>query len=733
MLAALVAAVGGLWVATNAPDDPPAGKPASSPAAKPQAPVAKPAPAPAVKAVAPDAKSAKPAPAKPQPAAEKSAAVITANGPESPLDAALGKAVSLHFDHVPLEDAAASISRGQKIDVVVDQEALAKANISIDAPITIDVKEIPLRSAIARMLFEHKLIYYKDHGQVLITTDVKSAQAFFAASGPSTEKPEISAIDSGASAKPPKKLPRVKPGTQAAAASDVKPAAKSAAASLPPTSGKNPVEPALAKIVSLHFKETPLSEVVDQIAREQQINVLLDVKALNDASIPLDTPVTADFQNLSLASALRRILGERDLSFVLPEGEENVLLITTNDKSKEILTTRVYNLAELDTPDNEFIPRDEKTSNLDEIVELITSTIAPTTWDSAGGAGSISIFGENLVFSQTREVHLQVVDLLSKLKQVRRQQQRKLGGNPVGAFPGATAADEEQFRQKFAARVDMDFKEVALKDVAAWLKKHGLPAVLDEKALAEASLSGDSTVTFSAKQVRLDWGLKELLNTCDANYYLDHEMLLITTDAKSKEHLITVVYPVGDMVFDSHDNLADDSIADFDTLIETITSNVSPVSWDNAGGAGSIASCTMARALVVSQTFEVHRQIEQLLAKVRAEEATRRAAQREKGDVQSPDKPIVRIYQLTAAEAGDPKFPERLATTIKKLIDGGPGGWAGENTFIQVFPTSLLVRQTPAVQVRVLNLLDALQVLQNPPPDTRGRKPQVTGVISGAL
>ncbi len=57
--------------------------------------------------------------------------------------------------------------------------------------------------------------------------------------------------------------------------------------------------------------------------------------------------------------------------------------------------------------------------------------------------------------------------------------------------------------------------------------------------------------------------------------------------------------------------------ADFDTLIELITSTISPNSWDEVGGPGSIAGFDANLSLVVSQTQEVHEQLADLLEQLR--------------------------------------------------------------------------------------------------------------------
>ena len=59
-------------------------------------------------------------------------------------------------------------------------------------------------------------------------------------------------------------------------------------------------------------------------------------------------------------------------------------------------------------------------ADFDSLIELITTTIQPTTWDDVGGPGSIKEFETNLslVVSQTQDVHEEIVDLLEQLRRL---------------------------------------------------------------------------------------------------------------------------------------------------------------------------------------------------------------------------------------------------------------------------------------------------------------------------
>ncbi|MEO2021664.1 MAG: hypothetical protein ABGX05_07535, partial [Pirellulaceae bacterium] len=59
-------------------------------------------------------------------------------------------------------------------------------------------------------------------------------------------------------------------------------------------------------------------------------------------------------------------------------------------------------------------------ADFESLIELITTTIAPDSWEEVGGAGTVSEFAGNLslVISQTQEVHEEIADLLEQLRRL---------------------------------------------------------------------------------------------------------------------------------------------------------------------------------------------------------------------------------------------------------------------------------------------------------------------------
>ncbi|HOP77833.1 MAG TPA: hypothetical protein PLD05_10090, partial [Thermogutta sp.] len=105
----------------------------------------------------------------------------------------------------------------------------------------------------------------------------------------------------------------------------------------------------LKKPTELDFVDTPLSEVVNYLKDRHQIEIQLDQKALQDVGVDTNTPITKSLRGISLRSALRLLLRELDLTYVI---KDEVLLITTPEQAGNDLVLKVYPVADLVVPPN---------------------------------------------------------------------------------------------------------------------------------------------------------------------------------------------------------------------------------------------------------------------------------------------------------------------------------------------------------------------------------------------
>jgi hypothetical protein len=104
------------------------------------------------------------------------------------------------------------------------------------------------------------------------------------------------------------------------------------------------IQEALKSPTRMEFTEMPLQDAVAYLKDFHDIEIQLDNRALEDAGVGADTPVTRTVNGISLKSALRLLLGEYDLTYII---KDEVLLITTQDKADTELITKAYPVADL--------------------------------------------------------------------------------------------------------------------------------------------------------------------------------------------------------------------------------------------------------------------------------------------------------------------------------------------------------------------------------------------------
>ena len=123
------------------------------------------------------------------------------------------------------------------------------------------------------------------------------------------------------------------PGAGSATKSAVPAAAKSAEKAPSDTSPpeKMTLEKSLEQSVSFDYAGVPLKDVIDHIKVRCGVAIYLDNKALSDANIAQDVPISFGLSGIPLRSALRYMLENIGLTYIV---DHDVLLITTEEVAK---------------------------------------------------------------------------------------------------------------------------------------------------------------------------------------------------------------------------------------------------------------------------------------------------------------------------------------------------------------------------------------------------------------
>ena len=385
---------------------------------------------------------------------------------------------------------------------------------------------------------------------------------------------------------------------------------------------------ALDARIRVKLVDAELGPFCRELAKKFGINVLLDREALKEMDLGGDTLVNFSCRDLSVKSALRHMLRDFDLTWII---HREVLMITNEEVAQENREIKVYDVADLVT-----IPRGKGDYDFDfeSLIDVIASTIEPESWVEMGGNGTIEPFLQErlqvLVISQTDEVHEQVANLLTDLRV--HLPKKALGKeDPLVEQRFATGSKrkedktsirkitspEEKINRALDKKFDLNLEKVPLSQLAARLEKMlGVPVQIDLESLEEYDLSGDTLLSAHHSGVTARSALTLALRPLDLGYTVVDDCLVISTQEYVDAHRKTRVYDVADLV-ESCD--ADLSAPDFEPLIEVITISVDVVSWNEFGGNGTIFPFEGggARVLVIKQTWSTHNQIEKLLAQLR--------------------------------------------------------------------------------------------------------------------
>jgi hypothetical protein len=210
-------------------------------------------------------------------------------------------------------------------------------------------------------------------------------------------------------------------------------------------------------------------------------------------------------------------------------------------------------------------PVEMEVTRFDELVDLISSTIEPDTWEDVGGPGSIRPIDkwDVIVVSQTPPVHEQIETLIRVVRRARREQEAGEGmtppkERPEEKLPASLVVEsdaEVQARKRIegvlSEKTDLDFQQTPLKEVAAALAtKHNVSIVLDRLAMEEEGIVEDVPITQHVAAISLRSALRLLLHEYDMTYTIRNETLQLTTNLAAEEHLVTRVYKVRDLAIE---------------------------------------------------------------------------------------------------------------------------------------------------------------------------------------
>ena len=399
---------------------------------------------------------------------------------------------------------------------------------------------------------------------------------------------------------------------------------------MPKSSAEAKILKALAEPTEVDFVEEALKGVVDYLSDRHEITIVIDHRALDDASIGTDEPMTFQVSGISLGSALNLILRDLDLTWTI---DSEVLLITTPDQAEDYLTTKTYDVGDL------VVQKDENGrlyEDYDSLINTITSMVASNTWEgNTGGLGSIEGagfgFAKVLVVRQTCRIHLDIARFLDAIRAI-----------PTKSTGVPTDKAEATILEALATPTEVSFIEEPLEGVLNHLSdRHKIPIMLDRRALEDLYIGSHEPITRRMSGVSLCAALELILRDLDLTWTIDSEVLLITTSGVAEECMPVKVYDVAALV--TYRDQDGQPWHDYDELINAVTATIDPASWGVHWTEGmGVGTFGHAKVFVLRQTWQVQLEVAQLLDTIRKISKTHA----------TDDRPPVRILpQAAPAEA----------------------------------------------------------------------------------
>lgn len=489
--------------------------------------------------------------------------------------------------------------------------------------------------------------------------------------------------------------------------------------------------------ITLDIHEMPLEKFAEVMSNELEVPVDIDLASLEDMGLSEDLPISLRVQGVAAKTAFEMALHLDELVvMVLPHG----LMIVTKDEASLELIRQIYDVSDL--IDGEIVRSEDLTGLINQLIE-------PDTWELLGGPGTINVWESKFIISNTWEVHTEVGLLLETLRQAKNQPSDSYAVASIGCTPWRTEQTviSQQLRK---VEITTEFSDTPLEEVAHTLSEQGGFTIwIDHRALEDIGLTAIAPVSLPKRKRTLQHTLNLICESLGIDWFIDGEVLRITTVDETDFDLTLYAYPVRDLIWKGpkpqdravqtrllklarwqtsapyhRQELAPLCLGDYlalpsgHQLMNVITHCVQPESWEELGGPGSCLIYTLGDCLLIAQTRRVHERIGILLHELRKHQPEHELAEQIKQADQAEAEVITVSYsgprekKTNVYELGEPLLSPAELEKIGKLISSNvePESWKTPGHYIIVSQNRLVIRNRRDVMFQVHDRLVELGV-----------------------
>jgi hypothetical protein len=229
------------------------------------------------------------------------------------------------------------------------------------------------------------------------------------------------------------------------------------------------------KLSAVAVKEMPLLNFLALVSQLSGVPVSIAPEQLQMAGISAGRPVSVEASAKTLGEMLTEVLTPLHLE---AQSDEEQIVITRQHGNQ---------VRSID------YPVDDLGISHTELAQWIEQLVAPESWKSVGGPGTITVEGDKLRIEQTQAVHYEVLIFLER---IRLAKQKSLRSKYPERLLSARSYNATVAEQLAAPAIFTFSHETPLAEVFQyWQGEMGLPVFVDWPALATAKLWPESGVT----------------------------------------------------------------------------------------------------------------------------------------------------------------------------------------------------------------------------------------------
>ncbi len=183
----------------------------------------------------------------------------------------------------------------------------------------------------------------------------------------------------------------------------------------PPLSAKEvALLKALNSSLTVNYKDEKLSAVLNHMMERTGLTIIVDPASLQDANVDYEVDtVSLQFPKMQVRTALKKILGDKGLTYIIKEGN---IMVMTPKKASEFTVLRTYQVDDLVQVDPQvqrmfgpFVARAQRLQNAQMLINMLQTTVDPAYW-APNGPGTMAYFepSNTLIIRASAEMHYQL-------------------------------------------------------------------------------------------------------------------------------------------------------------------------------------------------------------------------------------------------------------------------------------------------------------------------------------